>query len=250
MSKIGLWGFVVIIVSIVFAQLYHNAPLSSLLDFSAFLIVFGGTVGAILIQSSSKQIKHACQLLLSLFAKPRYQLQDQISLIKRWSVISRQDGLLSLEKENIDDLDSFTEKSLSMLVDGCDPVALQEILQQEIELEIDQNERSAQVFDAMGGYSPTIGIIGAVLGLIQAMAFLDQPELLGQGIAVAFVATIYGVAFANFIFLPIANKIRLNYQHQALFEEMSMIGIIAIAHGENSLLLERRLNGYLSRAVY
>ena len=250
MSKIGLIGFVVIIASIIFAQLYHDAPLSGLLDFSAFLIVFGGTVGAILIQSSSKQLSHACKQLLTLFAKPRYQLAQQIALIKRWSVISRQDGLLSLEKENRDNLDSFTEKSLLMLVDGCDPVVLQEILQQEIELEIDKNERSAQVFDAMGGYSPTIGIIGAVLGLIQAMAFLDQPELLGQGIAIAFVATIYGVAFANFIFLPIANKIRLNYQHQALFEEMSMIGIIAIAHGENSLLLERRLNGYLSRAVY
>ncbi len=250
MSKIGLIGFVIIAVSIISAQLYHNAPLSGLLDFSAFLIVFGGTVGAILIQSSSKQLGHACKQLASLFAKPRYQLEEQISLIKRWSVISRQDGLLSLEKENIENLDSFTEKSLSMLVDGCDPVTLQEILQQEIELEIDQNERGAQVFDAMGGYSPTIGIIGAVLGLIQAMAFLDQPELLGQGIAIAFVATIYGVAFANFIFLPIANKIRLNYQHQALFEEMSMVGIIAIAQGENSLLLERRLNGYLSRAAF
>ncbi|MEL0657964.1 flagellar motor protein [Psychromonas arctica] len=250
MSKIGLIGFVIIAVSIISAQLYHNAPLSGLLDFSAFLIVFGGTVGTILIQSSSKQLGHACKQLVCLFAKPRYQLEEQISLIKRWSVISRQDGLLSLEKENVENLDSFTEKSLSMLVDGCDPVTLQDILQQEIELEIDKNERGAQVFDAMGGYSPTIGIIGAVLGLIQAMAFLDQPELLGQGIAIAFVATIYGVAFANFIFLPIANKIRLNYQHQALFEEMSMVGIIAIAHGENSLLLERRLNGYLSRAAF
>lgn len=250
MNKLGLFGFFIIVASIVSAQLYHDAPLSGLFDLAAFLIVFGGTVGTILIQSSSKQLSHAGKQLFTLFAKPRYQLQEQILLIKRWSVISRQEGLLSLEKESIENLDSFTEKSLSMLVDGCDPIALQEILQQEIELEIDQNERSAQVFDAMGGYSPTIGIIGAVLGLIQAMAFLDQPELLGQGIAVAFVATIYGVAFANFIFLPIANKIRLNYQHQALFEEMSMVGIIAIAQGENSLLLERRLNGYLSRAAY
>jgi len=250
MNKLGLAGFVVIVVSIVFAQLYHNAPISGLFDLAAFLIVFGGTVGAILIQSSFKQLKHAAQQLTLLFTHSGYMLDAQIVRIKRWSVVSRQAGLLSLEKENIESLDSFTQIAVSMLVDGSDSETLQEILQQEIELEMEQQERSAQVFDAMGGYSPTIGIIGAVLGLIQAMAYLDQPELLGQGIAVAFIATIYGVAFANFLFLPIANKIRLNYQHKALHQEMTMVGIIAIAHGENSLLLERRLHGYFARAAY
>lgn len=250
MNKLGVAGFFVILLSLLFAQFYHNAPLSSLFDLAAFLIVFGGTIGAILIQSSAKQLQQACKQLMSLFSQPSYSLQTQIQLLKRWSVLSRQDGLLSLEKENIQNIDGFTQIGVSMLIDGCDKNVLQDILQQEIELEMDQHERSAQVFDAMGGYSPTIGIIGAVLGLIQAMAFLDQPELLGQGIAVAFVATIYGVAFANFIFLPIANKIRLNYQHQALFQEMSMVGLIAIADGENSLLLERRLHGYLARAAY
>ena len=250
MNKLGIVGFIVIISSIVLSQLYHHAPISGLFDLSAFLIVVGGTFGAILIQSSLKQLKHAFDQLFTLFSKPPYSLEEQVDLLKRWSVMSRQEGLLSLEKESADDLDPFTQTGLLMIADGCDQVILQEILQQEIELEMDQHERGAQVFEAMGGYSPTIGIIGAVLGLIQAMAFLDQPELLGQGIAVAFVATIYGVAFANFIFLPIANKMRLNYQHQALFQEMSMVGFVAIAHGESSLLLERRLHGYLSRADY
>jgi len=250
MNRLSITGFVVILLSVSFAQLYHNAPLSSLFDLAAFLIVFGGTIGSILIQSSAKQLQQACKQLMSLFTDPRCSLQEQIRLLKRWSVLSRQEGLLILEKENIENIDDFTQIGVSMLVDGCGRNTLQDILQQEIELEMDQHERSAQVFDAMGGYSPTIGIIGAVLGLIQAMAFLDQPELLGQGIAVAFVATIYGVAFANFMFLPIANKIRLNYQHQALFQEMSMVGLMAIADGENSLLLERRLHGYLARAAY
>lgn len=250
MNKLGFIGFFVIIASIITAQLYHGAPLSGLFDLAAFLIVFGGTLGAIFIQSSSKQLLDAGKQVFKLFAKPNHSLQDQIDRIKRWSVLSRQEGLLRLEKENLDKLDDFTQMAVSMLVDGCDSDTLQVVLQQEIELEIDQHERSAQVFDAMGGYSPTIGIIGAVLGLIQAMAFLDQPELLGQGIAVAFVATIYGVAFANFLFLPIANKIRLNYQHQSLYQEMSLVGLTAIAHGENSLLLERRLHGYLARAIY
>lgn len=250
MNKSGIFGFIVIIFSIVFAQLYHNAPMSGLLDLAAFLIVFGGTVGAILIQSSYQQIRHALTQFFMIFSHPGYSIHEQMALLKKWSSQSRQEGLLSLEKESIDDLDDFTKIGLSMIVDGCDEMLIQEVLQQEIELEINEHERSAQVFDAMGGYSPTIGIVGAVLGLIQAMAYLDQPELLGQGIAVAFVATIYGVAFANFIYLPIANKIRFNYQDKALFQEMSLVGFVAIVHGENSLSLERRLNGYLSRASY
>jgi len=250
MSKLGLVGFVVIISSIVFAQLSHNASVSGLFELSAFLIVFGGTLGAILIQSSFQQLKDASAQLLTLFAKPRYSLNEQALLLKSWSILSRKEGLLRLERENVSSLDGFTKMGLSMIIDGNDEIILQDILQQEVALEIERQERSAQVYDAMGGYSPTIGIIGAVLGLIQAMTYLDQPALLGQGIAVAFIATIYGVAFANFLFLPVANKIRLNYQHEALFQEMTMVGLIAIAHGENSLLLERRLHGYISRAVY
>lgn len=250
MSKLGLLGFVVTLSSILVAQLYHNAPISGLFDLSAFLIVFGGTSGAILVQTSPNQLKQALIQLRYLFAQPNYSMSEQVKLLKHWSVLSRQEGLLSLEKENSENLDKFTQLGLAMIADGCNEGVLQDILQQEMQLEMEESERSAQVYEAMGGYSPTIGIIGAVLGLIQALTYLDQPDLLGQGIAVAFVATIYGVAFANFVFLPIANKIRVNYQHKALFQEMSTVGFIAIAYGENSLLLERRLHGYLERAAY
>jgi len=157
---------------------------------------------------------------------------------------------LSLQEELLDNQDAFTQKGGGMLVDGCDPLALQDILQQDIDLDSEHYERSAQIYESMGGYSPTIGIIGAVLGLIQAMSYLDQPERLGEGIAVAFIATIYGVGFANFIYLPVANKIRLYYQYVALYKEMTLIGLIAIANGENSLLLQHRLNGYLDRGSY
>ncbi|WP_413701324.1 MotA/TolQ/ExbB proton channel family protein [Psychromonas sp. KJ10-10] len=120
----------------------------------------------------------------------------------------------------------------------------------DIDLDSEHQERSAEIFESMGGYSPTIGIIGAVLGLIQSMSYLDQPDKLGAGIAVAFVSTVYGVGFANFIYLPIANKIRLRYQFVALYKEMTLIGLVAIAHGDNGLLLERRLNSYINRASY
>lgn len=250
MNKLSFLGFFIIITSLLFAQSYHGAALGGLFDLPAFLIVFGGTFGAVLVQTSQKQFFHAITLLPQIFTRPASELSVQSKLLQKWSYKSRQHGLLSLEKENNQLLDPFTQKGLAMLVDGCDQATLQDILQQDIDLECEHHERSAQLFESMGGYSPTIGIIGAVLGLIQAMGYLDQPDKLGEGIAVAFVATIYGVGFANFIYLPIANKIRLHYQYIALYKEMTLIGLVAIAHGDNGLLLDRRLSGYIDRASY
>lgn len=250
MSRLSFLGLAIIVFSVVFTQIYHDAPISALFDLPALLIVVGGTFGAILIQTSTKQLLHALSLLQQIFIISPLSLKDQSIRLRRWSEQSRKTGLLSLEKEIRITADPFTEKSLSMLVDGCDAIALQDVLQQDIELECEHQERSAQVYESMGGYSPTIGIIGAVLGLIQAMNYLDQPEKLGAGIAVAFISTIYGVGFANFLFLPIANKIRLHYQYVALYREMTLIGVLAILRGENSLLLDRRLESYLNKASY
>ncbi|MCW8996360.1 MAG: flagellar motor protein [Psychromonas sp.] len=250
MNKLGFLGFFVIVCCLLFAQGYHGSSIKGLFDLPAFLIVFGGTLGAVLVQTSSKQFLHALSLLPLIFTRPSFSLSEQSQKIQGWSYKSRQHGLLSLEKENDSNLDPFTNKGLAMLVDGCDHLVLRDVLQQDIDLDSEHYERSAQLYESMGGYSPTIGIIGAVLGLIQAMGYLDQPDKLGEGIAVAFIATIYGVGFANFIYLPIANKIRLYYQYAALYKEMTLIGLIAIAHGENALLLERRLNCYLNKASY
>lgn len=250
MNKLGILGFAIIIAAILLAQVYHGASITGLLDLPAFLIVFGGTIGAILVQSSAKQLRHAVGLLRSIFRAPQLSLQQQAEQIQTWSQLSRQQGLLILEQQKGISADPFTHKGVLMLIDGCEQQALQEILQQEILLESEHHERSAQIYESMGGYSPTIGIIGAVFGLIQALSYLDQPELLGSGIAVAFIATLYGVGFANFIYLPIANKIRLHYQYVALYREMTLIGLLAIAQGENALLLERRLSSYIDRASY
>lgn len=250
MSKLSFLGAGVIISSLAFAQLYHGAPISALFNLPALLIVLGGTLGAILIQTSTKQFRHALSLLPLIFLSRPPLLKEQAIRLHRWSELSRKTGLLSLEKELLSSIDTFTKKALAMLVDGANENALQDILQQDIDLECEHQERSAQVHESMGGYSPTIGIIGAVLGLIQAMNYLDQPDKLGAGIAVAFISTIYGVGFANFLFLPIANKIRLHYQYIALYQEMTLIGVLAILRGENSLLLDRRLQTYINKASY
>lgn len=250
MNRLSFLGFFIILVSLLLAQSYHGSSIQGLFDLPAFLIVFGGTFGAVLVQTSSKQFMHAIRLLPQIFTAPAFSVVEQSRRIQDWSYKSRQHGLLSLEGESDADLDLFSKKGLAMLVDGCDPLALQDVLQQDIDLDSEHYERSAQLYESMGGYSPTIGIIGAVLGLIQAMGYLDQPDKLGNGIAVAFIATIYGVGFANFIYLPIANKIRLYYQFIALYKEMTLIGLMAIANGDNGLLVNRRLSGYIDRASY
>ena len=132
-----------------------------------------------------------------------------------------------------------------MIVDGVSIDDIRRLLEADIDIEQERNEHAARVFEAMGGYSPTIGIIGAVIGLIQAMFHLEEPGTLGAGIAIAFVATIYGVGFANLLYLPIANRLRAFHYHYGLYQEMTLEGLLAIAHGENGQQVERRLRAYL-----
>ena len=196
------------------------------------------------------QVFHALSLLKWILYPPKYDINQGIDSIVSWSEKARESGYLSLENIAEEEEDFYINKALNLLVDGAEVENLRIALELDLDIYREHNLRSAHVFESMGGYSPTIGIIGAVLGLIQAMAYLDQPDKLGAGIAVAFVATIYGVGFANFIYLPIANKIRLYYQFVALYKEMTLIGLLAISHGENGMLLDRRLSGYIDRASY
>jgi chemotaxis protein MotA len=250
MSKQSLVGFIIIFTSIIATQVYHGSALAALFDFPAFLIVFGGTLGAMLVQTSPKQFWHSLVLMKIAFQSSKPSLKAQSTLLLKWAQQARKVGLLSLEKQLPTIKDPFTKKGIGMLVDGNSQYILEDILQQEIELESEHCERSAQVFESMGGYSPTIGIIGAVFGLIQAMSYLDRPDKLGASIAVAFISTLYGVGFANFIYLPIANKIRLHYQYVALYQEMSLVGMVAILNGEHNFLLKHRLKSYINRAAY
>ncbi len=176
---------------------------------------------------------------------PAWDLVAQAERLQAWAVFARQQGLLALENQADQESDEFTRQGLTMIVDGVSIDDIRMLLEADIDIEQERNEHSARVFEAMGGYSPTIGIIGAVIGLIQAMFHLEEPASLGAGIAVAFVATIYGVGFANLLYLPIANRLRAFHYHYALFQEMTLEGLMAIAHGENGPQVERRLKAYL-----
>ncbi|MGL5812321.1 flagellar motor protein [Aeromonas sp.] len=241
----GMLGLVLALAALAIAQWWHGGSLLTLLDGPAFVIVVGGTWGAVILQTPRKYMLAALKQARWMLFPPQWDLAQQAERLQTWAQFARQQGLLALENQAEEELEPFTRQGLTMIVDGVAIEDLRRLLEADIDIEQERNEHAARVFEAMGGYSPTIGIIGAVIGLIQAMFHLEEPGTLGAGIAIAFVATIYGVGFANLIYLPIANRLRAFHYHYGLYQEMTLEGLLAIAHGENGLQVERRLRAYL-----
>ncbi|MCK5120743.1 MAG: flagellar motor protein [Methylococcales bacterium] len=245
MDILSIIGILLGFIAIVGGNFLEGGHLASLINLPAFLIVFGGTLGATLLHFPSKVIFHSIKILWLVVSPRKLLLSDQIKKVVRWSALARKEGLLGLEAIVDSEKDLFAKKGLQLLVDGNEPDVIRDCLDVELNTIEHAEMQAAKVYEAMGGYSPTIGIIGAVVGLIHVMQNLANPELLGAGIATAFVATIYGVGFANLLFLPIAN--RLKSQAYALLQakEMMMEGITAIAEGENPRNIELKLSGYI-----
>lgn len=244
MDKLSIAGLLVALIAIYLGFSIEGGAISTLFELPAFIIVFGGTVGAVMLQSSTPQFLHALGLLKWVFNPPKYAFDEGIEEIVEWAQKARESGYLVLENIAIDIEDRFTNKGLNFLADGMETDQLINTLELDLELYREHNLRSANIFESMGGYSPTIGILGAVLGLIQAMSNLSDPDMLGAGIATAFVATIYGVGFANLIYIPIANKLRAIIHEQTMYREMIAQGIIAISQGENPHAIENRLSSF------
>jgi len=219
--------------------------LEALVNGPAALIVFGGTIGAALLQSPAKVYIGSIKLLRWVLFPPNLKLEKSLDKIIEWSEISRREGLLGLEALVEEEQEPFAKKGLELLVDGAEPEVIRDILMLELEALEALQLQSAKVYDAMGGYAPTIGIIGAVMGLIHVMQNLSDPSKLGSGIATAFVATIYGVGLANLLFIPVAAKLKSQIQAYSQAREMMIEGIAAIAEGENPRNVEIKLQGYL-----
>lgn len=230
--------------AIIGGQILEGGHIGSLLQLAAFLVVMGGTVGAVLLQSPVNVFVSGIKMGAWVFYPPDHSPQNLIKQITGWAHISRKEGLLVLEAQMFSIKDPLIKKGLQLLVDGSPPEKLREALEIDIAALEAHQRQSARVWEAAGGYAPTIGILGAVLGLIHVMENLSDPDLLGSGIAVAFVATIYGVGLANLVFLPIANKLKSIINEQSVLQEMIVDGFVAIANGENPRLIENRLQGY------
>jgi Flagellar motor component len=231
--------------AIIGGNMLAGGQLDSLVNFHAFVIVVGGTLGATLLQFPPKVFWRGLHISVWILLPEKHQLNVQIDKIVQWSTMARKEGLLGLEAIIDKEKDGFAKKGLQLLVDGNEPEVIRDCLEVELATKEHLDMQAAKVFDAMGGYSPTIGIIGAVIGLIHVMQNLAKPELLGSGIATAFVATIYGVGLANLLFIPVANKLKAHIFRASQAREMVIEGIASIAEGENPRNIELKLSGFL-----
>ncbi len=245
MDPLSLLGLFVGFAAILLGQHLEGGHLSSLVNGPAILIVLGGTLGAAMVQSPVPIFLRAMRITAWVFMPPAQPVTEVIERIVGWSQVARKEGLLGLESLAEEETDPFAQKGLQLLVDGSEPDTIRATLEVELTARERRDLQAAKVFEGMGGYCPTIGIIGAVMGLIHVMGNLADPSKLGGGIAVAFVATIYGVGLANLVFLPTANKLKNLVTEQSQFREMLIEGIVAIAEGENPRNIEVRLLGYL-----
>jgi chemotaxis protein MotA len=240
-------GVILAVAAIAIGQYLEGGHIATLVNGPALLIVAGGTLGATMVQSPIAVFMRALRMCRWVLRPPPGSLEQTLADLVQWSRIARKDGLLGLENVVLQVPDLFARKALQLLVDGNEPDVIRETLQIDSMARENRDLQAAKVFEAMGGYAPTLGILGAVVGLIQVMGNLADPAVLGSGIAVAFVATIYGVASANIIFLPFANKLKAIVRQQSLQQEMVAVGIVAIAEGENPRVVEWRLQGLLPR---
>src|SRR3989338_3624869 len=245
MDILTIAGLVFGFAAIIGGQVLEGGTLHSIMQFTAAIIVLGGTIGAVLVNYSMPTFLLALKNLRKAFFNGKDDPKAVIKEIAELAGIARKDGLLALEARIKALKDPFLKKGLQLIVDGTEPKLTREILEIDVAYSEEYNSSSAKVFESAGGYAPTIGILGAVLGLIHVMENLAEPDKLGSGIAVAFVATIYGVAFANLLFLPVANKLKSILMRQSDIHEMIVDGLAAIASGENPRLVELKLQGYL-----
>ncbi|MBV1906836.1 MAG: flagellar motor protein [Pseudomonadales bacterium] len=245
MDIVAILGIVLAFGAIVFGNFLEGGEIDALLNTPAGVIVLGGTIGAIVLQTPWPGLKRALQLLKWIFVPPVYVVNDGIKKIRTWSVAARKDGLLGLEEILAKEKDEFACKGLELLIDGGTPQIIRQVLEGDLSLRLERDIAGARVFKSMGGYAPTIGIIGAVMGLIQVMSNLADPSALGDGIAVAFIATIYGVGLANLLFLPVADRLVSLVNNEANYRAMTIEGILALAEGEHPRFIELRLKSFM-----
>jgi chemotaxis protein MotA len=223
----------------------EGGHLSSLAQPTAAIIVIGGTLGAVFVQFPGVDLKRAFADLKLAFNPKTRDVAGAVKAIVAMANKARREGLVAIEKDAAELSDPFMRRAFEMAVDGTEARALRSALEMEVTHLEEEGEVSPKVFEAMGGYAPTVGILGAVLGLIHVMQNLSDPSKLGSGIAVAFVATVYGVGTANILYLPLAGKLKARHHEQVVMLEVIVEGVCAVAEGENPRLIERKLSIYV-----
>ncbi|GGG01185.1 motility protein A [Paenibacillus albidus] len=226
--------------------LWEGGNISGLLQLNAALIVFGGTIAAVMISFPASRLRSIPSALHMAFGRNTDNIQEKAEELISMASITRREGVLTLEKRAEEHPDPYTREGLMLIIDGTDPDQVRQILELEMDAKELKHDSYAKIFEAAGGYAPTMGIIGTVMGLISVLGSLTDPSNLGASIAVAFTATLYGVASANLIFLPIASKIKSRSQSQLHSMEMLMVGILSLQNGDHPQLVRKKLNSFLT----
>ncbi len=249
MDLTSILGLVVGFGMLIGGFMLEGGHFTSLLEPTAAMIVFGGTAGATIASFSMEDVKQIPQLFKITFTEKKYEVQELIAILSSFAEKARREGLLSLERETATIDDEFLKQGIQLVVDGTDPALVRDILETQIEFTDQRHKIGADIFEAAGGYSPTMGIIGTVMGLVHVLSNLADPDSLGPSIAVAFIATLYGVAFANVVYLPIGHKLKLKSKQERFVMEIALEGILSIQAGDNPSIVKEKLKAFLSAKV-
>jgi chemotaxis protein MotA len=240
-----LIGIIIGLSAIIGGQMLESGAAISIIHPTAAIIVFGGTLGAIMINFPMKTIINAIFSLKKVFLSDKIDLRNVFIQIINLADLTRREGNLALEPV-VNTIDNdFLRKGVQLIADSANARVIKDILGTQIKQEEEEAAYSALVFESAGGFAPTFGIVGAVLGLIQVMQHISEPSMLGQGIATAFIATFYGVAAANLILLPLGGKIRIKINEEIAIKQMILEGVLSIHSGENPAVVEEKLNSFL-----
>ena len=245
MDRSTFGGILIALCGIGFGLLLEGGKLAQVLQPTAALIVIGGTVGAVMVQFPLPVVRQALIQLKDVFMNPESESDAIVQNLLKYAYKARKEGILSLDSELAKIQDPFLKESLMLAIDGVSAKELRKMMELQLEYRGEKEERVPKVYEAAAGFSPTIGIIGAVLGLIQVMQHLQDINEVGKGIAVAFVATIYGVASANLLFLPWAGKLKIRLRERQVIQEMTLEAVLSIIEGVNPRTLEMQLGRFL-----
>lgn len=246
MDKSSIGGVLVATGGILAGLLLEGGSVAQILQPTAALIVLGGTLGAVMLQFPLSTVLQAAKQMLKVFTGTAPDGESALKQLVEFANKARRNGIVSLDQDLPSVQDPYMRQALTLAIDGTDPVELRKIMQLELDNQTESEERVPQVFESAGGFAPTIGILGAVLGLIQVMQHLDKIDEVGRGIAVAFVATIYGVGTANLLFLPSAGKLKIRLHEQQMVKQMVLEGVVSILEGLNPRMMELKLRTFLA----
>jgi len=242
-------GLVIGFGMLLLAFVEEGGHLTALIAPTAVMIVFGGTIGAVMVSFSMDDIKQVPKLFKIIFKEKKYEVNELIGILCDFAEKARREGLLSLERETATIDDEFLRQGIQLVVDGTDPALVRDILETQIDFTEQRHKVGADIFESAGGYSPTMGITGTIMGLVHVLGNLTDPDSLGPAIAVAFLAALYGVAFANLCFLPFGHKLKLKSKQERFMREIALEGILSIQAGDNPSIVREKLRAFLSAKV-